>query len=81
MKSARVITKSNKNATLYATGVDISVPGHKRKTSAKNIFSKTSDKISARTQFMRIKEALKEVELIEAGSIKPKTLDDLLDEL
>ena len=29
----------------------------------------------------KIKEALKEVELIEAGIIKPKSLDDLLDEL
>ncbi len=81
MKSVRRKTKANKNAEVYATGQDISVPGHKRKTPAKNIFTKTSVKISARTQFMRIKEALKEVELIEAGTIKPKSLDDLLNEL
>ncbi len=59
----------------------IFVPANKRKTPAKNIFSKASPKISARTQFLRIKEALKEVKLIEAGNLKPKSLNDILDEL
>lgn len=81
MKSVRAITKTKKSAKLYVTNKDLSASAIKRKTPAKNIFSKTTAKISARAQFMRIKEALKEVELIEAGNIKPKSLDDLLNEL
>lgn len=81
MKPARIISKTNKNTKFCETGKDISLSAIKRKSPAKNIFSKTSAKISARTQFMRIKEALKEVELIEAGNIKPKSIDDILDEL
>lgn len=77
MKSARIIANTNKSTKLSASGKDIA----KRKAPAKSIFSKTSPKISARTQFMKIKEALKEVELIESGSIKPKSFDDLLDRL
>jgi len=81
MKSARIITKVNKTTRLSVTGKDIPVSAVKRKTIAKNVLSKTSPEISAHNQFMRIKEALKEVELIEAGSIQPKSLDDILDEL
>ena len=81
MKSASIITKANKNVNLLTTGKDIAVPVVKRKTPAKSSLLKASSKISARAQFLRIKEALKEVELIEAGSIKPKSIDDLLDEL
>ena len=81
MKSARVITKANKTANLCATGKDIAVPVIKRKTPAKNTLLKASPKISARTQFLRIKEALKEVELIEAGIVKPISLKEALNDL
>src|SRR5690606_7528527 len=38
-------------------------------------------KKDAQAQFSKIKEALDEVDKIEAGEIKPKSLDELLDEL
>ena len=38
-------------------------------------------KTAAEAQFNKIKEALEEVAGIEAGKIKPKSLDDLLNEL
>ena len=81
MKLARIKTKDSKGTKSYATSKETPLSAIKRKTPAKNIFSKTSAKITPHSQFMGIKAALKEVELIEAGTIKPKSLDDLLNEL
>ncbi|MCW3106853.1 MAG: hypothetical protein JWQ09_1359 [Segetibacter sp.] len=81
MKSARIITKTNKRAKVLGNGSDISVPVIKTKVSAKRSSSKSPAKISAQTQFKRIKEALDEVELIEAGKMKPASLKEALDEL
>jgi hypothetical protein len=81
MKSARIITKTNKRAKVLANGSDVSVPVIKTKASVKKSSSKPSKKISAQTQFKRIKEALAEVELIEAGKVKPKPLKEALNEL
>lgn len=81
MKSARAITKTNKSSKLHSSDKNVTVSVIKRKTPAKNIFSKTSAKITPHAQFMGVKQALREVELIEAGTIKPKSLDDLLNEL
>lgn len=81
MKSARIITKTNKKAKLHTNGNNISMPVINGKTSVKKSFSKTNAKISAQTQFSRIKKALDEVELIEAGSIKPTSLKEALNEL
>jgi hypothetical protein len=81
MKSARIITKTNKRAKVLANGSDVSVPVIKTKASVKKSSSKPSKKISAQTQFKRIKEALDEVELIEAGRTKPTSLKEALNEL
>ena len=81
MKSARIIVKSNKNLNFHVNGKLHSIASGNRKSSIRNIFAKTPSKISPRIQFLRIKEALKEVQMIKAGIIKPKSLDDLLDEL
>lgn len=75
MKSARIITRISKNAK------DIAVPVTKRKTPAKSSLLEASAKISAQAQFLRIKEALKEVELIEAGIVKPISLKEALNDL
>jgi hypothetical protein len=44
-------------------------------------FAKINAKISAFIRFRKIKKALAEVEQIEAGIIKPKTLEQFLNEL
>lgn len=81
MKSARIITKTSKRSKVLANGDPIIVHVLKTKASAKNSSSKPAPKISAQTQFKRIKEALAEVELIEAGKMKPASLKEALDEL
>jgi hypothetical protein len=43
--------------------------------------AKSIAKWKANIQFKKFKKALKEVEQIEAGSLKPKTLQQLLNEL
>jgi len=42
---------------------------------------KSSAKRKANIQFKKLKKALKEVEEIEAGTLTPKTLQQLLNEL
>ena len=81
MKSARIITKTNKRAKVLANGSDVSVPVIKTKASVKKSSSRPSKTIGAQTQFKRIKEALDEVELIEAGRTKPTSLKEALNEL
>ena len=44
-------------------------------------FKKAIAKYKARKQFNRIKQALNEVEMIRAGKIKAKSIDEFLDEL
>ncbi len=61
MKSARVITKTNKRAKTLANDGDASVPVIKTKAPVKKSSSKLLKKINARTQFKGIKEALAEV--------------------
>jgi Sec7-like guanine-nucleotide exchange factor len=82
MKSARIITKVSKRTKAAAIGSDISAPVPKTKASPNTTSSPNSiKKISAATQFKRIKAALDEVELIEAGQIKPASLKEALNEL
>ena len=69
---------SSKNTS----GIGLSKSGRSKSTAGKTIVLPERNAQSvAEAQFNKIKEALKEVEQIEAGKIQPKSLDDLLNEL
>jgi hypothetical protein len=81
MKSARIITKTNKRSKTGPSGGHVSHASLGKKVSANSSFKKLPEKISAQAQLQSIREALAEAELIESGKIPAPSLKEALDEL